>query len=533
MIGLKMHSCKKEMGMFPTERFKDDNSTNEGCYQYKNVPNSFVQLFREQANKNPDKVIAVDDTGCITYEEINKKSDNLAGYLIKSGIKPNDLIGLCSCMNINFIVSILGIIKAGAAYFPLDHEYPNERLHHMLRDSKPAVILVEPQFASLFKGNKLIEIERKIFNDEYRLQSNFSDTKIQPENLAYVVYTSGSTGLPKGIMVSHESLTNVALAHRGYYPSNMRMLLSGGVCFDATLLVIFHALANNAPLYLFSPKAKDDVDALVNFVQDNCIDFMICVPSQYLKLLQKNIPLPFLKCVSLTGENVSKSLCCLHAKLAPNALLYNEYGPTECAIGATIAKVYSSQNSLPRQITVGYPLPNTQVYILDANLNVLPKGEKGEIFIGGIGLAQGYINNKALTDEKFIHVKFEKKEVLRLYRTGDVGHFLKNGELEFLGRVDHTVQICGNRINLGEVEHDISKRSNIQESAVLLQNNCQGEKCLVIYITALEKRTKSFLVRYLEKILPKLVPFSVIRINKFPLSPNGKIDRGALLSLHE
>ncbi len=508
-------------------------STAKSEYRSQNTIKNFIHLFLEQADKHPDQTIAIDQTGSITYKELNNKSDILAIFLLKNGINANDLVGLCARFNTDFIVSMLGIIKAGAVYFPLDHEYPRKYLHHMVRDSKPTLILVEPQFASLFNGNKLIEIEKKIFDTKDNEQNNLANIAIQPENLAYVVYTSGSTGLPKGIMITHESLANVALAHRAYYPSGMRMLLSGGVCFDANLLVVFHALANNAPLYLFNYDVKDAVDDLLHFIQVNSIGFMISVPSHYLKLLKKNIPLPFLRCVSLTGENLPRSLCLLHTKLAPNALLYNEYGPTEYAIGATIAKIYDPQSSLVRQITVGNALPNTQVYILDNNLNVLPKGAKGEIFIGGIGLAQGYINNEKLTDEKFIYIESQENELLRLYRTGDIGRFLPNGELEFLGRVDHSVQIHGQRVNLGEVEHYISQRSSIQESVVLFRSNPRGEKQLVVYFTAFKKTAKSCLLRYLKTLIPKHVPFSVIQINKFPLSPNGKVDRSVLINLYE
>lgn len=533
MIDFKMLNDKKEGGMQLLEKPQTSKSTTKDRYRSQNTDKNFIQLFREQANKHPDQAIAIDQAGYITYEELDKKSDNLARYLIKAGIKKNNLVGLCSSLNTNFIISILGVIKAGAAYFPLDHEYPRERLHHMIEDSNPTFILVEPQYTSLFKGNRVIEIEQKIFDTKDSEHNNLENIAIEPESLAYVVYTSGSTGLPKGIMITHESLANVALAHRGYYPSGIRMLLSGGVCFDASLLVIFHALFNNAPLYLFNDDAKGAANDLLNFIQTNAIGFMISVPSQYLKLLQKNIPLPFLKCVSLTGENVPKSLCRLHAKLASNAILYNEYGPTEYAIGATIAKIYSPQSSFVRQITVGKPLPNTQIYILDNNLNILPKGTKGEIFIGGVGLAQGYINNAKLTNEKFIYVESQKKELLRLYRTGDIGRFLSNGELEFLGRIDHCIQVHGHRVNLGEVEHYISQRSNIQESAVLYQNNSRGEKQLVIYFTSFKKIAKSFLFRNLKKLIPQRIPFSVIQVKKFPLSPNGKIDRSALLSLYE
>ncbi len=492
----------------------------------------FVLLFREQANKHPNQTILTDAYGGhLTYRELDRKSDNLANFLKKRGIKSNNLVGLCASLSTDFIVSMLGIIKSGAAYFPLDPEYPIERLEYMINEANPLELLVAPEFSYLFKKSNKIEINETIFKKTNKTNHEYNN--IQPDNLAYVIYTSGSTGNPKGIMVSHKSLPHIACAHTDYYPPGMRMLLAGGVCFDASLLVVFHALANNSPLYLFGQKDKNSVvDDLFNFIQLNSINFMISVPSQYLKLLQKGSPLPSLKCVSLTGENLPSSLCSLHSELATNAILYNEYGPTEYAIGTTIARIYNPENKSISPINVGNPLPETQVYILDDNLNILSKESKGEICIGGIGLAQGYLNNEELTSQKFVDAKNISQKTLRLYRTGDIGRFLPNGSLEFLGRFDHTVLLSRTKINLGEIEYSISSQCPyILESAVLISQKSQEEKQILIYFTSSIKSAEKSLTKHLKSILPTDILFSVIQINRFPLSPNGKIDRTALMKI--
>jgi amino acid adenylation domain-containing protein len=495
---------------------------------------NFIHFFLEQVAKNPHQVIVIAEDGNLTYDELHRKSDVLAKQLRKIGVKNSDLVGLCVSLNSDLIVCILGILKAGAAYFPLDPTYPKDRLQYMLKDGKPFVVLAESNFTHLFNSNKVLKIDRSLFINPCVPESDFEIPMIQSENLAYVLYTSGSTGKPKGIMVTHKSLPNIALAHNNYYPSKMRMLISGGVCFDASLLVIFHALINNEPLYLFKSTPTDDINKLIKFIGMNSISFMICVPSQYLRLLKKNHSLPFLKCVSLTGENLPQSLCILHAKLAPNALLYNEFGPTECAIGTTIAKIYDPRNKVLKQVTVGKPLPNTRVYILDKKLKEVPRGGKGEICISGIGLASGYMNNEALTHEKFVSVAICGRKSIRLYRTGDIGRFLPNGELEFYGRIDHRQQIGKNWINLGEVEYHISHCPEIRESAVLIKKDPKGKKYLVAYVTSAKKTAQTSVLQFLKNRLPKkMIPSKIIKIDKFPLSPNGKIDRDTLADLHE
>lgn len=490
----------------------------------------FICLFQEQVKNHPDETAVIADDGHLTYRELDIKSGNFSKNLKLAGVKSEDLIGLCTPLCCNFLICMLGIIKAGATYFPLDPTYPRERLEYMLQDGNPSVLIVDQQFSHLFGHEKTLVIEEALFSGN----SEIADDHIPlPLNtLAYVIFTSGSTGLPKGIMVTHRSLLNIAHSHRMYYPSHINMLVSGGVCFDASLLVIFHALINNSPLYLFNHSPNDSNDKLLKFIIRNSIEYLISVPSQYQRLLEVGMSLFCLKCVSLTGENLPDSLCELHSKLAPNAVLYNEYGPSECAIGSTIARIYDPKSRVINKVTVGRPLPNTQVYILDEDLNPLPNGSQGEICIGGQGLARGYLNKDDLTAEKFIPVAFSETE--RLYRTGDLGKFLPNGELEFLGRMDQQIQILGNRVNLGEIEYHLSRCNYIKEFAVIAKNNLQGVMELVAYISSTKRNsTQKSLIAYLKNLLPPyMIPSRFIQINEFPFTPNGKIDRDALEHLY-
>lgn len=491
---------------------------------------NFIRLFKEQVETYPNAIAIANEGVYLTYAELNYKSDRVANYLRMKGVKQGIVVGLCASLSIDFIITLLGILKARGVYFPLDPEYPLERLNYMLADASPAIILVETQFVCLLKSEKIIEISEEMFN--YMGADEIESSTWNSDDLAYIIYTSGSTGLPKGIMITYGSLPNIALSHHRYYPSNMKMLVSGGVCFDASLLVIFHALVNNSSLYLFN--SKKNTEELHEFISRNSIEYMICIPSQYLKLLQSDVEFPMLRCVSLTGENLPSSLCHLHAKLAPNAFLYNEYGPTECAIGTTIAKVYDPQSQTIRKVTVGKALPNTKVCILDPYLNKVSEGTKGEICISGTGLAQGYLNKEFLTKEKFVWVRFPGEEPIRIYRTGDSGRFLPNGELEFLGRMDQRVLICNEWVDLGEVEYHISRCPDIKESALVVQQNPQGEKQLVAYITSNLQSAKKLLLTYLADFLPKyMMPTRIIQLDAFSFTPNGKIDRSILETFHE
>jgi amino acid adenylation domain-containing protein len=488
---------------------------------------SFLDLVREQAYAYPDHIIVTSQTESLTYRLLEKKSDSLASSLRKMGIKTGNLVGLCGTLSTSFIVCLMGILKAGAVYFPLDASYPKERLQYILKDGNPSAILTESRFRHLFSDEKsqIIDLNESLYESG---NETIQVDALKPEDLAYVIYTSGSTGQPKGIMVSHESLTNIALAHNNYYPSNLRMLISGGVCFDASLLVIFHALANKECLFLFDYTPTEPIENLLNFIVDTSISYIICVPSQYLQILQQKKSLASLKCVSLTGEYLCKSLCNLHAEMASNSLLYNEYGPSECAIGTTIAKIYDPNHRAIKDVTVGQALPNTKVWILDQHLKSVPNGTKGEICISGIGLAVGYLNNDRLTSEKFIWKKVQGRKLVRLYRSGDQGRFLPNGELEFLGRI-HDSNLR-DQINIGEIEFTISQYADVLQSVALFEPN--SSKKLIIYFTSANTNISVHFAQFLKNHLPQEIISSLIQIEKFPLTPNGKIDRDKLVFLH-
>lgn len=496
-----------------------------------NVDKSFIHLFKDQVDKHPNSLAAVAGDDSLTYIQLDQKSNQLARYLKALGIKQEQFIGLSVANNLNFIIGLLGILKSGGVYLPLDPNYPAGRLKFMIEDARPEIILTERIFSHLFAvyNIALINLDETI-NLENFSKDNITESKPNFDQLAYVIYTSGSTGNPKGIMVTHRSLPNIALGHKDYYPSNIRALISGGVCFDVSILIIFHALVNNGTICLSNSSSNISIQQTIELIKKFSINFLICVPSVYNQLLRESEQFPLIKSVSLTGENLPKSLCNLHSKKVPNAFLYNEYGPTECAIGTTIAKIYDPTERIVHNINVGRPLPNTQVYILDDCLNLLPIGAKGEICIAGIGLARGYLNNQNLSAEMFVEVDFLKNKPLRLYRTGDFGRFLPSGDIEFLGRINHQVNFRGRSVDIGEIEHVICQFSEIDEAIVLFRDEDPSNHQLVVYFTSSENSSiESSLRNHLINALPSyMIPSAFVQLLKFPLSPNGKIDRDKL-----
>ncbi len=485
----------------------------------------FLTLFKEQVAKFPEITAVVSEEESINFKELSLRSDQLAHYLRDSGIQRGDFVGLSVSNGPDLIIGILGILKSGGVYLPLDPKYPERLLKFILQDANPRLILTQRKFAYLFSDYGI-----PIFNlnKGYQCKNeegyNFSVALDDP---AYVVYTSGSTGKPKGIVVTHRSLPNIGISHRSFYPEKIRALVSGGICFDASILVIFHSILNGGCLYLSTYESDHNIKSLSAFIEKNPVNFMICVPSLYERILENPREFSSLKVVSLTGEPLPHSLCLLHAKFVSDAALYNEYGPTECAIGATIKKVYDPVTRRISKDSVGIPLANTRVHILNNNLQSCPIGSKGEICIEGVGLAQGYLNNKELSQKRFIHVALDGKNEVRLYRTGDLGQFLPNGEIEFLGRMEQLVNLENQSIYLGELENVIYRHPKIRAAVVSkLKNN------LICFITTTANAPiEHSLKEHLARSLPNhMVPQEIIRLNQFPLSPNGKIDRALLVA---
>ncbi|MCH9634044.1 MAG: Tyrocidine synthase 1 [Chlamydiae bacterium] len=489
---------------------------------------SIKEMFEEASIKYADELAIISKNKNLTYKELDKASNQLASYLDKKGIAVGAIIGCCLDNSLELIVAILGILKSGRVYVPLDPSYPKNRLKYMLQDANPSIILTNskllPLFNSLSFNTILLNQEQDKINSCSKLPPSIL---IQPKQLAYIIYTSGSTGKPKGIMVEHVAAAHAAAAHTKYYKCKLKGLLSSTISFDVSLLLIFHILTSGGSLYIPHKNELRDISKLINIITKKSVNYLLCVPSLYSLILNKGNRLEYLKIVSLTGEVIPNSIINLHPKYAPNAILYNEYGPSEYAIGTSIAKIYDPDTRcLSSPINAGKPLTDTNIYILNSNLEPLPSNTKGEICISGNGIARGYLNNSDLSNEKFTYFNGFK-----IYRTGDFGKILPDGNLDFLGRMDRQIKIKGYRIELGEVEHVIQKYPNIDQAIVILKQKSNKDKFLVTYFTSVNSYmiNESELRNHLLKRLPApACPSKFIYIDSFPLTPNGKIDLNSL-----
>jgi amino acid adenylation domain-containing protein len=495
--------------------------------KFKSAP----ELFEKRAKQHPDTIAVVFENKKMTYTELDQRSNQVAKYLRENGVQSETLVGLSLDNSLNLIIGILGILKAGGVYLPLEPTYPQDRIDYMLEDAKPPILLTESLIAPRFEhfAGRVIQLD-KCWESISALTNGPQEILIAPNHLAYVIYTSGSTGKPKGTMVEHDSFVHGAVAHQEFYQGKLVGLLSGAISFDVSLLIIFHLLISGGTVCIPRSEPILDAEKLIDLIERYSINYILCVPALYSMMLNRSRKLPSLKIVSLTGENIPNSIVTLHPQFAPNAILYNEYGPTEYAIGTTIAKIYDPEEKKAYPISVGKPLPNTQVYVLDENLQPVPNGTKGEIFIGGTGIARGYLNQPSLTAEKFISF-----QSTLLYRTGDFGRFLPDGNLEFLGRMDNQVKIRGNRVELGEIEYAICQYPTVNEAIIVVREESDGNKYLVSYFTTLvPTEIKQELKVHLIHLLPKyMIPSVFIQLRSFPRTPNGKIDRNALSNIFE
>jgi len=491
-----------------------------------------TDLIDDISKKQPLNTAVSYQNSSLTYKELNEKSDHLAQFLINNGMEPGNIIALSIEKSIDLIIGILGIMKAGGVYLPLDPSYPKSRLTTILENSKAKFLLTNKKNSSLFRSfqNKIIFLDQS-WENELSHKKQFDDfPPLSPNDLAYVIYTSGSTGQPKGVMLKHEGLTNVVVSRMEYYPEPIKTILLGSISFDMSIMTIFHALASGGTLFIPKNTPYFDIEQTYKFIDNNSIDYLLCVPSIYLSIVQKQYRLPSLRYVILAGENLTTPIVNKHVKLHPQSFLYNEYGPTECTICSTIAKIYDPECGKPEEISIGKPIQNTEFYILDNNMRPVPDGKKGEIYIGGKGLALGYINLASKTLEKFVTISIPNKSCLvTLYRSGDLGKKLPNGNFEFSGRMDNQVKIRGHRIELGEIEYSISQHPDITGAVVNVHTDAKDNKYLIAYFSSSISIDSSKLKRYLSKSLtPYMLPSYFIHLNKFPLTPNGKIDRKAL-----
>jgi amino acid adenylation domain-containing protein/non-ribosomal peptide synthase protein (TIGR01720 family) len=497
------------------------------------------QLFEEQVERTPNAVAVVCSGQQLTYNELNRRANQLAHYLQSLGVKPDELVGICVERSLEMIVGLLGILKAGGAYVPLDPDYPIERLSFMLEDAAVKVLLTQQELI-----DKLPEHQAQLIclDADWTIISKLSKSNlintVTSENLAYVIYTSGSTGLPKGTLIPHQGLVNyLSWCTQAYnVEQGTGTLVHSPLGFDLTITSLFSPLLVGNQVEILAE--DQDVETLSNSLRHHSHLSLVKITPAHLELLNQQLSpreaasrtMAFI----IGGENLLGENIAFWQEFAPETLLVNEYGPTETVVGCCIYQVPMGKY-ISGSIPIGRPIANTQLYILDQNLQPVPIGIPGELYIGGAGLARGYLNRPELTQEKFIPNPFDNSKVKnqksKLYKTGDLCRYLPDGNIEYLGRIDNQVKIRGFRIELGEIEAVLTQYPQVQSSVIIAREDTPGNKRLVAYIVPEKEATPTpnEMRQCLKEKLPEyMIPSAFVILESLPLTPNGKIDRRAL-----
>lgn len=495
---------------------------------------SIVGLFLEQVKATPDRIAVVFKDTHLSYQQLNDLSDRLAHYLVAAGVKKETLVPISMHNPMDMVTGILGILKSGAAYVPVDPEFPVDRIKFMLNDTAAEVVISDQysvEFLAAAKGKKVLSTD-KSWSELKNSPDHPIDVAVSGNNLAYVIYTSGSTGMPKGVLIEHQCLVNYV---DGLFQS-LPMAGCHSFAIGATLATdlgntaLYASLVSGATLHLFSKQLFNDVEYIHGYFKQHTIDCLKIVPSHWKSLSFAGKDLLPEKLLIFGGEALHKTIIQSALTDAPSSyLVVNHYGPTETTIGKLLYKVEAmpaDQHTVP----IGKPFSaGAQVYLLDAQLNEVSDGSTGEIYIGGPGLARGYLNRPELTAERFIKDPFDDQKNARLYRTGDLARKLVDGNILYLGRIDDQVKIRGYRIELGEIESVLQKAPGVKQAVVLARENTLGDKRLIGFVVCPENYDKKAISAYLETKLPAyMVPQLLMKLGELPFTLNGKIDKKAL-----
>ena len=488
-------------------------------------------LIEAQVERTPDAIAVICGDESLSYQELNRRANRVARALQKLGVCADLPVGLCVERSVDGIVGLLGILKAGGGYVPVDPSFPNHRLRLMLDDAQVSIVVTQGHLRSHLHsyGGQVCDVETLCEPTVSGGGENLA-TPVLPDQLAYIMYTSGSTGRPKGVAVTHRNLVISLRARLHYYPEPVsRFLLTFSLAFDGSVTGIFWTLSQGGQLVIPSEVVHRDPTELAALVEHHHISHVVWVPSLYNAVLGDalNAQLESLRIVITAGESLPLELVRSHYQLLPHAVLYNEYGPTEATVWCS---VYSTtREEAGARVPIGKPINNMQLYVLDTDLEPVPIGVPGELYVAGDCLSRGYVNQPQLTQERFLahpHVAGA-----RLYRTGDLARYREDGNVEFLGRVDQQVKLRGYRIELDEVEYVLSNFPGVYQAAVLLRQDKPEQQRLVGYITGLpELKAMLDQVRsYLAARLPQyMVPSVMLWVEAMPLTATGKINRSAL-----
>lgn len=499
------------------------------------------QLFEAQVERTPVATAVVCEDLELTYEELNRRANQLAHYLRKRGVGPEVLVGIYMRRSLEMIVGLLGVLKAGGAYVPMDLMYPQERLAFMLEDTQVSVLLTQEQLAVRLPAHQAGFIYLDTDWETIARESTGNPVAAAaPENLACVLYTSGSTGKPKGVMIQHRSVVNyteTASVEFALEPRD-RVLQFASISFDSSLEEIFPCLSRGATLVL---RSESIAESFSTFLQ-KCHDLALTVldlPTGYwhelttrLEPAERFVFPPSLRLVIIGGERALRErLRAWQPYVGQRVRLINTYGPTETTVVATMCELSGTVEVTSREVPIGRVIRNAQIYVLDQHRQPVPVGVPGELHIGGAGLARGYLNRPELTAEKFIPHPFSTEPGARLYKTGDLARYLPDGTLEFLGRIDHQVKIHGFRVEPEEIETVLSQHPAVRQVVVTALEKRPDDRQLVAYIVPRQELapTVSELRRFLEAKLPEyMIPSAFVWLDALLLTPNGKVDYRAL-----
>jgi amino acid adenylation domain-containing protein len=499
-----------------------------------------ADLCVNQSEEMPDSIAVIRETAHLTYRELDRRATRMAEVLTESGAHPDSLVGVCLQRSLEMVIALVGIVKSGAAYIPLDPNYPPERLLYMIEDSAPDVVLTDETTES-FRCDRArvlsldgIRIGIVRGSQSWKVKSTSCVAK---QNLIYVIYTSGSTGHPKGTAMSQASMTNLIEWHRNTFGTKRgrRVLQFAALGFDVAFQEIFSTLCSGDTLVLVDECLRRDARALLRFLSTHCIERLF-VPPIMLRALAEcastDAALPRLQDVITAGEqlHVTAEVVRLFERLE-SCKLHNHYGPTETHVVTTLT-MSGASDQWPSLPSIGKPIARTQLYILDPEMQPVPVGVAGELYIGGFGVGRGYLRRPELTSERFVADPFHKGAgTRRLYKTGDLCRWRPEGTVEYLGRNDDQVKIRGFRVELGDIEAQLARHPGVAAVAVLAREDVERQKRLVAYITATAdahlkpEDLRSFLVG----VLPEhMVPSAFVTVDRLPQTPNGKLDRRAL-----
>ncbi len=510
MINIRHYSSN---GKKPEQAIHAFNNTQKTYDQDKTIH----KLFEEEVEKSKNKIAAVYQNQCITYGELNRKANQLARKLREYGVKQNDIVGLMVERSIDMLVGIMGILKAGGCYLPIDPFYPKARIQYTFEDSGISILLTQKHLLRSvnFNGHMICLDDRELYTGE----ALNIDAISAATDLAYVIYTSGSTGKPKGVMLEHRAVHNfiLGLADQIPFAPDKSIVCLTTISFDIFVLESLLPLSLGMKIIIADPMQLSD------YLGNQTIDMLQTTPSTMQLILNDATNIEYIRGLSeimLGGEAFPKRLLQTLRKYT-QARIYNMYGPTETTVWSAIKELTHAE-----EITIGKPIANTQIYIVDESNNPLGIDSVGELCIAGDGLARGYLYRAALTQERF--VKNPAMQGQRMYKTGDMAKWLPNGEIEFLGRKDCQVKIRGFRIELGEIESCLGKHEKVKECVVAAKVN-EEEKYLVAYYLSDEELLVSEIIGFLGKSLPEyMIPGFYMKLKKIPLTPNGKIDRDSL-----